>query len=135
MAVRGISWSGVLLRLVLALVLVLATYNPTGVSFYHWIVEPPTGVTPLKAFATVALAIGWIGCLRTAYVALGILGVVLVVALLATFVWLLIDMHLLRTTGDDALAWIGLVIAGIVLGIGLSWSLIRARATGQIEVE
>ena len=88
MAVQGISWSGVLLRLVFAIALVLATYNPTGVSFYHWITAPPAGITALKAFAAVLLAIGWIGCLRTAYVALGMIGAVLVVALLATFVWL-----------------------------------------------
>lgn len=135
MAVQGISWSGVLVRLMLALVLVLATYNPTGYSFYHWISAPPTGVTAVKAFASVVLAIGWIVCLRTAYVALGVLGVVLVVALLATFVWLLVDMRLLEATGTTALTWIGLVIFGVVLGIGLSWALIRARATGQIEVE
>lgn len=135
MAVSGISWSGVLVRLVLALVLVLATYNPTGHSFYHWIATPPTDVTALKAFAGVLLAIGWIGCLRTAYVALGVLGVLLVVALLATFVWLLVDMRVLQATGATALTWIGLVIFAIVLGLGLSWSLIRARATGQIEVE
>jgi hypothetical protein len=135
MAVQGISWSGVLVRLMLALVLVLATYNPTGYSFYHWISAPPTGVTAVKAFASVVMAIGWIVCLRTAYVALGVLGVVLVVALLATFVWLLVDMRLLEATGTTALTWIGLVIFGVVLGIGLSWALIRARATGQIEVE
>jgi hypothetical protein len=28
-----------------------------------------------------------------------------------------------------------LVILGLVLGMGLSWSLIRARATGQVEVQ
>jgi hypothetical protein len=27
------------------------------------------------------------------------------------------------------------VILGIVLGIGLSWALIRARTTGQLEVQ
>lgn len=135
MAVQGISWSGVVVRLILALLLVLATYNPTGYSFYHWISAPPTGVTAVKAFASVLLAIGWIVCLRTAYVALGVLGVVLVVALLATFVWLLVDMHVLEATGANALTWIGLVIFGVVLGIGLSWSLIRQRATGQVEVE
>ena len=81
MAVQGISWSGVVVRLVLALLLVLATYNPTGYSFYHWISALPTGITAVKAFASVLLAIGWIVCLRTAYVALGMLGVVLVVAL------------------------------------------------------
>jgi hypothetical protein len=28
-------------------------------SFYHWISAPPAGVTALKAFAGVALLIGW----------------------------------------------------------------------------
>jgi hypothetical protein len=27
------------------------------------------------------------------------------------------------------------VIVGVILGIGLSWALIRARTTGQIEVQ
>lgn len=135
MAVQGISWSGVLVRLVLAVALVLATYNPTGYSFYHWISAPPTGVTALKAFAAVLLAIGWIVCLRTAYVALGVLGVVLVAALIVTFVWLLVDYHVVEASGADALTWIGLLACGAVLGIGLSWGLVRARATGQIEVD
>jgi hypothetical protein len=33
------------------------------------------------------------------------------------------------------LTWLALVILGVILGLGLSWSLIRARATGQIEVQ
>ncbi len=36
---------------------------------------------------------------------------------------------------SSAMVWIGLVILGIVLGIGLSWSLVRARTTGQIETQ
>ena len=74
-------------------------------------------------------------CLRTAFVALGLIGVVLCAALLGTFVWLLFDLNVLQTTDSTALAWIGLVILGIVLGIGLSWALIRARTTGQLEVQ
>ena len=132
---QSISWSGVILRIVLAIALVLLTFNPSGNSFYHWISAPPPGITALKAFATVALLIGWIVCLRTAFVALGVIGVVLSTALLGTFVWLLFDWRVLQSTDSAALAWIGLVILGIVLGIGLSWSLIRARTTGQIEVE
>ena len=31
--------------------------------------------------------------------------------------------------------WIALIVFGTVLGLGLSWSLIRARTTGQIEVQ
>jgi hypothetical protein len=127
MAVQGISWSGVLMRVVFAVALVLLT-------FYHWAVAPPPGITALKAFLGILLLIGWVICLRTAFVALGWLGVTLGVALLGTMVWLLVDMKMVDTT-PSMLAWIALVSVGVVLGIGLSWSLIRARTTGQIEVQ
>ena len=74
MAVQGISWSGVFVRVVLAVALVLLTYNPSGHSFYHWAVAPPPGITALKAFLGIVLIIGWVICLRTAFVALGWLG-------------------------------------------------------------
>ena len=135
MAASSISWSGVALRVVLALLLVLATFNPTGWSFYHWISAPPVGLTAVKAFAGVLLLIGWLVCLRTAFVALGIVGAVLLTALLATVVWVLIDYHIIDVAGRSAMVWIGLTITGLVLGLGLSWSLVRARATGQIEVD
>jgi hypothetical protein len=31
-------------------------------------------------------------------------------------------------------SWVTLIIMGIIFGIGLSWSLLRARVTGQVEV-
>jgi len=33
------------------------------------------------------------------------------------------------------LLWIVLVAVGIVLGVGLSWSKVRQRATGQVEAD
>jgi hypothetical protein len=135
MATPGISWPGVALRVVLALALVLVTFNPSGWSFYHWLTALPAGITAVKAFAGVLLLIGWLVCLRTAYVALGLVGAVLVTALLGTVVWMLIEYHVIDVAGRSALVWIGLVIAGVVLGIGLSWSLIRSRVTGQVEVD
>jgi hypothetical protein len=134
MAVQGISWSGVAMRVVAAVGLVLLTFNPSGHSFYHWLVAPPVAVTALKAFLGVALLVAWVVCLRTAYVALGTLGLILGCLLLGTFVWLLYDMDVLHGSGRTSMIWIGLTVFGAVLGLGLSWSLIRARTTGQIEV-
>ena len=126
---------GIALRVVLAMALVLATFNPSGHSFYHWFVEPPLGLTPVKSFLGVALLIAWVVCLRTAYVALGTLGLVLGCLLLGSFAWMLFDLDLLHATGRATMVWIGLLVFGTVLGFGLSWSLMRARATGQIEVQ
>lgn len=135
MATPGISWSGVALRVVLALALVFITFNPGRWSFYHWLSAPPAGITAVKSFAGVLLLIGWLVCLRTAYVALGLVGAVLVAALLGTVVWMLIEYHVIDVAGRAAMVWIGLAVAGVVLGIGLSWSLIRSRVTGQVEVD
>jgi hypothetical protein len=135
MAVQGISWSGVFVRVALAVALVLLTYNPSGVSFFHWLTTPPAGITPQKALAGVVLLIGWVICLRSAFVALGMLGLALGGALLAAIVWVLVSMKVIDVAGPGAITWVALIIVGAILGIGLSWSLVRARVTGQVEVQ
>lgn len=133
MAASGISPSGTLVRIALALALVLTTFNPSGYSLVHWVTAPPMALTPGKALAGLALAIGWIVCLRTAFIALGKVGVLLGLGLFATLVWFLVDRDLLSLNGSGII-WVALVVVGVLLGVGLSWSLIRAKATGQIEV-
>jgi hypothetical protein len=129
----GISLGGALVRIALALLLVFGTFNPSGYSLFHWITGAPVTVTPGKVLAALVLAIGWLACLRTAFIAMGWLGLSLGVTLLAVLVWFLVDHELLSLTGS-AIVWVGEVVVGVLLGFGLSWSLMRAKATGQIEV-
>jgi hypothetical protein len=129
-----ISASGVLLRVLLAIVVVLVTFNPSGYSVYHWLAAAPLGITPGKVLALVVLIIGWVACVRTALVALGWVGMLLGAALLAAIVWVLKDRGLISMDGN-AVVWLSLVVVGLLLGVGLSWSLIRARVTGRLEVE
>lgn len=129
----GVSISGALVRIALALVLVYVTFNPTGYSLFHWITAAPVAVTPGKVLAVIALAIGWLICLRTAFIAMGRLGLALGVALFAVLVWFLVDHDLVSLSGSG-IVWVGLTVVGLLLGLGLSWSLLRAKATGQIEV-
>jgi hypothetical protein len=134
MADPGISVTGVLTRIVLSVLLVLVTFNPSGTSLLHWLATPPVAITPGKAVAGLLLAIGWILCLRTAFVALGRWGMLLGLGFFATLVWLLVDRDWLSVDGA-AIVWVAETIVGLLLGIGLSWSLLRAKATGQIEVQ
>jgi hypothetical protein len=129
----GVSFSGALVRIALALVLVYVTFNPTGYSLFHWITAAPVAITPGKVLAVIALAIGWLICLRTAFIAMGKLGLALGVALFAVLVWFLVDHDLVSLSGSG-IVWVGLTVIGLLLGLGLSWSLLRAKATGQIEV-
>jgi len=132
---RQISWFGVLVRLVAALALVLLTYNPTGHSFYHWAMRDFANLTALKAFSGALLLVGWVICIRAALTSLGPLGLVLSALVLGTLVWVLTDYGVLNPDRPSLLSWISLIIIGIILGIGLSWSLLRTRVTGQVEVD
>ena len=89
----------------------------------------------VKALAGALLRIGWILGLRAAAVSLGLLGAVLLAVLMATVVWMLFEYHIIDSAGRPTLVWIGLGIAGILPGIGLSWFLVRAKPGGHIEVD
>lgn len=123
------------MRLLGALAVVLLTYNPAGYSFYHWAVRDLAAITAVKAFAGTLLLVGWVICVRTALVALGALGLLLSVLVLGTLVWMLQDYGILNPDSPSLLSWVALIVIGIILGIGLSWSLLRARVTGQVEVD
>jgi hypothetical protein len=122
-------------RLVGALGVVLLTYNPTGYSFYHWALRDLANITALKAFAGALLLAGWVICIRAAFISLGRIGLVLSALVLGTLVWVLTDYGVLDPDRPSLLSWISLIALGIILGIGLCWSLLRARVTGQVEVD
>ena len=69
-----ISWLGVSMRLIGAVAVVLLTYKPTGYSFYHWAMRDFGSITAVKAFAGALLLVGWVICIRTAFVSLGAIG-------------------------------------------------------------
>jgi hypothetical protein len=134
-AYKGLTWSGFLLRFLAAFVLVFSTYNPSGYSYYHWVSENLSNLDPLMALAGVLLLIGWTIYLRATARSLGIFGLLLAGALLGTIIWLAIDWGLLHVDSVTAMTYIILVILCGVLAIGISWSHIRRRMTGQVDVD
>ncbi len=133
----GLGVTGLLARFIGALLLVLVTYNPSGHSAYHWISEAiaESDFGPLHLILLAVLLIGWVVYWIATWRALGVLGVVLVGVLLGGIVWLLIDIGLLKAESVSAVTWIVLVALAAALAIGVSWSHIWRRVTGQINVE
>ena len=126
-----------LIRFCGALLLVLLTYNPSGYSYFHWVREAigTGGVGPLHFIGGVVILIGWVIYLYASFQALNMLGIVLLVALLAGVVWLLVDMGILRAGSVSQTTWIVLVCVAAVMAIGISWSHIWRRLTGQYLVD
>ena len=54
------KFSGVLWRMLFSLVLVLLTFNPTGRSYYHWLVDSLPSIQPLEAVAGLLLLGMWV---------------------------------------------------------------------------
>jgi hypothetical protein len=66
---------------------------------------------------------------------MGWLGIALGTALFACFIWLLIDFGLLSLESTSALAWLALVLVSLLLATGMSWSHIRRKLSGQLDVD
>ena len=132
---REFTAVGFLTRWIFALALVAATYNPTEYSFVQWAMDAGTTFGPVIALAGLVLLICWLIFLRATFRSLGVIGIALGAALFGCFVWLLIDMGWLDMESTQALTWVALVLVSLILAIGLSWSHVRRRLSGQFDVD
>jgi hypothetical protein len=123
-----------LLRWLVALFGVFATYNPSGYSYYHWL-QHDGGYVSLRVLGGVALAIFYVVYLRATLRSLGPIGIGLTFALFGSIAWLLTQWHVVDLARSDDESVVSLAIAASVLGIGMSWSAIRYRISGQYDSE
>jgi len=56
-------------------------------------------------------------------------------ALIGTGIWLLVDLGVLHAESMSTIAWLVLFALATLLAIGLSWSHIWRRLSGQLEVD
>ena len=130
-----ITVTGVLLRFVFALALVLLTFNPSGFSYAHWFAKHFPQITPVIVLTGLVLLGGWIVFVRATMRSLGAGGVVLALLVAAALIWLFVSWGWIDLASAGALTWVTLVITAIVLAIGMSWSHIRRRLSGQADVD
>jgi len=121
-------------RFAASLTLVLATYNPSGYSFFHWVSESES-LGPEHFVVGIIVVIGWVILIAATKRSLDTLGMLLGIVLLAGLVWLLIDLGALSLDSVSSIAWVVLVCISLLLAIGLCWSHIWRRLTGQFEVD
>ncbi|MDH5473715.1 MAG: DUF6524 family protein [Gammaproteobacteria bacterium] len=133
------TWKSFWLRLGFALILVYATYNPSGYSFFHWaedvIFGENTDLTPAFAMFGVVLLIGWTVYIRATLRSLGPFGLFLAFAFFATLVWWLVYIGLLGIDNISIFTYLVLFILAAILATGMSWSHIRRRMSGQADVD
>ncbi len=132
---QGINWAGIGLRIFFATILVMATYNPTAYSYYDWVVYSINDFDPLVVLAGIVLLIGWSVYIRATLRSLGPFGLLLAFAFFGTILWLIIDRELVAVDNITVVTWMVLVIMSFILGIGMSWSFVRRKMSGQVDVD
>lgn len=130
-----LSLKGFGLRLAAALILVFTSYNTYGWSYYHWALTDISGISPIKAFLGVLMIVGWVIFIRATIRSLGIIGILLVVALFATVFWMVVDWGIVATDDRSAVIFTTEIILCLILAIGMSWSHVRRRLSGQVDAD
>ena len=129
------GWDSFIIRFIFATVIVFATYNPEGMSYYDWIKDEFPTFTVYKGFVGVILLIGWLILIRATIGSLGAIGIILAVAFFGLLIWLLFDVFNIPTDNVRVVTYIVQVMIICVLSIGVSWSHIRRRISGQVDTD
>ena len=126
---------GFLIRWVLAFLLLAATYNPTQWNLYRWGLENWETQLPLTALFSLILLVGYIIYLRATFRSIGLFGLLLILAVVGTALWVLYDYGWISLEDPTVNTWLAIGILSFVLAIGLIWSIVRRRISGQADVD
>lgn len=126
---------GFFLRWVFAFVLLAATFNPTDYNYIRWSLNNYAEELPITVFLGLLLTIGYIIYIRATLRSIGGFGMALILALVGALLWVLYDWGLLSLENQDLNTWLGIFALSCVLGIGLSWSIVRRKLSGQVDID
>jgi hypothetical protein len=120
-------------RWLMVATLVFGTYNPSGRSYWHWLLATPD-ITPFQAFVGIFLFIALVTVARMAFAALGFPGIVTVLALILASILIELGLGLtrfrdIRITDYTILFWVT-----TILGFGVSWAILQKAITGERDI-
>ncbi len=126
---------GIFLRWLGAFLLLAATFNPTEMNYLRWAQANFATQLPLVVLMGLLLAVGYMVYVVATLRSIGAFGIVLIAAIFGALVWVLIDWGWLNLQNPKLNLWLGILALSVVLGIGLSWSILRQRLSGQASVD
>ena len=126
---------GLFLRWLGAFLLLAATFNPTQWNFVRWAEANYASQMPMTVLLGLLLGVGYLIYIGATLRSIGAFGVILVGAIVGALVWVLTDYGVLTLTSPALKIWLGITALSVVLGVGLSWSILRQRLSGQASVD
>jgi len=126
---------GFFARWLAAFGLLALTFNPTEWNYIAWARANVGAQMPLAVFLGLLLLVGYTIYLRATIRSIGAFGMVMVLAIAGSAIWVLKDYGIVSFEDPTLNIWIALVALSLVLGIGLSWSHVRRRLSGQADMD
>lgn len=122
---------GILLRWLGAFLLLAAIFNPTRWNYVTWAREAWADQMPLIVFCGLILAVAAMVYLVATMRSIGLIGALVIAAIFAAGLWVLTDWGLLGLSNAALNVWLTILVLSLILGIGMSWSILRQRLSGQ----
>jgi hypothetical protein len=126
---------GILFRWLGAFVLLAVTFNPTPWNYVRWVQANWADQMPLAVFLGLLLAVAFMVYVVATLRSIGALGVMVIAAIFGAGLWVMIDWGMLSLDNSAFNTWLALIALSLILGIGLSWSILRQRLSGQASVD
>ncbi len=123
------------LRFLFAVILVFASFNPEGYSYFDWIYKKFPDLTVEQAFVGLGLVIGWVIYLRATLRALGLIGMILAFTFFGLLIGVLYKWGWINLDASKMVIYLVETLFAIVLSVGMSWSHIRRRMSGQMDMD
>ena len=133
MARNDFDFGSFLMRLGFSAALVLVTYNPSGYSWVGYLQSEMPMV--YLAASGIVLLIGWVMFLRATWNSLGAFGTVLAAAFFGIIIWLFVEWGFFSLEDSTIIQWVVEIIVAAVLAVGMSWSHVRRRISGQYDTD
>lgn len=120
------------LRWLFSLFVVFATYNPSGVSFYHWALS---GWAPLTMVCVVGVALlaVYVFLFRSTWRSIKLTGILIGSVFMVLFNLMLVDLGFVTIDTGSIVVVMALASVSTILSVGMSFSAIRARLAGQVD--
>jgi hypothetical protein len=126
---------GFIIRWLCALALLTVTFNPTDYNYITWVRDYGHMNMSVAALLGLILFIGYVIYLRATLRSIGGFGMFLVLAVVGASLWVLFDYGVLSLDNKKFNVWLGLLALSFVLGVGLSWSIVRRAVSGQADMD
>ena len=120
-------------RCLLCALVVFSAYNPSGTSYYHWATATP-GLTSTQIAVGILVLTGIVTILRMAFLSTGYLGIAALTLTILMSIVLGAGLDLFELEDMTFSTYAIEIVISLVLGMGLSWSFIQRRLSGERDI-